>query len=218
MIFPSEGSGKFNPSTFVTGATYEVQGNTGGQVTPNHTSTTSASPYGTYQVPRCPQLSSPPVPHPPVPHARRKNISKTILLAKLAGRDPKKPCSSRTIRLSHTIITSIVVKLDHGMGECNVDTVAELVKAQVGFEVILLDCKLFPLIANNSTSGLDFWKSTRKIIATSRAAYDKLVGKSPAEEISTVDDDVEIVEPVAKRARISSDENAKNILDKLCNM
>ena len=66
-------------------------------------------------------------------------------LAKVAARDLNKPSSSRASCLSHTIITSIVVKLDYTMGECNVDTVAELVKAQVGFEVILLDCKLYPM-------------------------------------------------------------------------
>lgn len=163
-----------------------------------------ASPYGTYQMPRCPQPSNH-IPHPPAPHARRRTIQKTVLLVKVATRDVSKPSSSRASRLSHTIITSIVVKLHNGMGECNVETVAEMVKSQVGFDVILLDSKLYPLIANHSTSGLDYWKSTRKIIATSCAVYEKLVGKSPAEEIGTVDDEVTFVEPPAKKARVSPD-------------
>lgn len=217
VIFPSDGSGKFNPSAFISGATYEVQGNTGAQGH-NNTSSTSLSPYGVYQVPRCPQSSFPPMPHPPAPHAaRRRVVNKAILLAKLAARDPDKPCTSKSARFSYTVITSIVVKLDHVMGECNVDTVAELVRAQVGFEVILLDCKLYPLIAHDSTSGLDFWKSTRKIIATSRSTYEKLVGKSPRQEISTVDGDVEIIEPAAKKPRIA-DETVADILQKVCNV
>ena len=224
VIFPSEGSGKFNPSAFVTGATYEVQGithgsthGTQGSANPSSMfSSQAASPYGTYQVPRCPQPSCNPMPHPPAPHARRRIIQKTVLLAKVAARDANKPSSSRASRLSHTIITSIVVKLDHGMGECNVETVAEMVKAQVGFDVILLDCKLYPLIANDSTSGLDYWKSTRKVIATSRAVYEKLVGKSAVDEISTVDDEVAIIEPPAKKARVASDDvETTPILDKL---
>ena len=44
VIFPSDGSGKFNPSAFISGATYEVQGNTGAQGN-NHPPTTSLSPY-----------------------------------------------------------------------------------------------------------------------------------------------------------------------------
>lgn len=130
VIFPSDGSGKFNPSAFISGATYEVQGNTGAQGN-NHPPTTSLSPYaqvnnhptashspyGTYPVPRCPQSSFLPTPHPPATHAARKRVvSKAILLAKLAARDPDKPCTSKTGRFSYTVITSIVVKLDHVMG------------------------------------------------------------------------------------------------------
>lgn len=50
------------------------------------------------------------------------------------------------------------------------------------------------------------------------AAYEKLVGKSPVEEISTVNDDIEIFEPAAKKARVSWDYNVTNIFDKLCDM
>ena len=73
------------------------------------------------------------------------------------------------------MITSVIVKLDHTLGECNVETVADMVNNQVGFEVILLDSKLYPLIANDS-----------------RAVFEKIVGKSPVEAI---DEDVVIIEP-----------------------
>ena len=92
------------------------------------------------------------------------------------------------------------------MGECNAPTVTEKVKNQVGFEAILLDSKLYPLIANDSTSGLDYWKSSRKIIATSRTVYEKIVGKSPAEELSQVDEEVVIVKPLVKKVRIALDD------------
>ena len=92
------------------------------------------------------------------------------------------------------------------MGECNAPTVTEKVKNQVGFEAILLDSKLYPLIVNDSTSGLDYWKSSRKIIATSRTVYEKIVGKSPAEELSQVDEEVVIVKPLVKKVRIALDD------------
>ena len=73
------------------------------------------------------------------------------------------------------------------MNECNIATAVELVKHQVGFDVVLLDCKLFPLIENEAMSCPDFWKSTRKIIAASRSMYEKLVGVSAGEELSQMD-------------------------------
>ena len=69
-----------------------------------------------------------------------------MLLAKVSLRDTNRPSSSQAGRLSHTVITSLIVKL---MGECNVDSVAEMVKAQVGFDVVLLDSKPYPLHFRN---------------------------------------------------------------------
>jgi len=87
------------------------------------------------------------------------------------------------------------------MGECTVSKVAELVKRQVGFEVVLLDSKLFPVIDNESTSGPEFWRSTRKIIAVSRATYEKLTGMSAGNELIQIDEDVDI-EPPHKKAKL----------------
>ena len=47
--------------------------------------------------------------------------------------------------MNESLVTSIVVKHDHAMGECIVDTVAEWEETKVGFEVSLLHCKLYPL-------------------------------------------------------------------------
>ena len=91
--------------------------------------------------------------------------------------------------------------MDGSTGECNVSTVAESVKKQVGFEVVLLDSKLYPVTDNESTSGPEFWRSTRKRIAASRASYEKLVGMSVGDELSQLDDDVVITEPPSKRVK-----------------
>ena len=105
--------------------------------------------------------------------------------------------------------------LDHSMGECNVASVAEMVKREVGFSVILLDSKLYPLIDSEATSGLDYWKSTRKIIAAPRSIYERLVGKSPAEEISQLDEDVVVVDQPAKKIKLTRDGDETSILTRL---
>ena len=114
-------------------------------------------------------------------------IKKTILVANLAAHDMNKPTTSKSSRLVHTVVTSVIIGLDSSMNECNIATAVELVKRQVGFYVVLLDCKLFPLIESESTSFPDFWKSTCKIIAASRSTYEKLVGVSAGEELSQMD-------------------------------
>ena len=51
------------------------------------------------------------------------------------------------------------------MSECTVTVAVGKVQDQVGFEAVLLYSTLYPLVWNEVTSGLDFWKSTRKIVA-----------------------------------------------------
>ena len=65
------------------------------------------------------------------------------------------------------MVTNLIVSIDST--QCNVTAVADLVRKQVGFEVVLLDSKLFPIFENEASSSFDFWKSTRKIIAASKA-------------------------------------------------
>ena len=48
---------------------------------------------------------------------------------------------------------------------------------QLGFQVVLLDSKCFPLLGNEGTSG-DFWKGSRKILAASKSHHEKCTGQS----------------------------------------
>jgi hypothetical protein len=61
--------------------------------------------------------------------------------------------------------------------------VAGLVVQQLGFDVVLMDSKCYPLLDSEGTSGLGFWKSTRKILAVSRSLYEMLTGLSSNDEI-----------------------------------
>ena len=86
---------------------------------------------------------------------------------------------------------------------------------QVGFKVVLLDSKLFPLFENDSTTGVEFWRSTRKIIAVSRTSYEKLAGV-PGQEFSQVDDDIDIaITPCKKMKRCHSSDQFDSIIGKL---
>ena len=159
-------------------------------------------PFGSYPITRYAPPN--PIPHPPLnaPRFQRRIVKKTILIANLSARDPNKPASSKTNGLVHTVVTQVIVSLDSSVGECSVKAVAEMVKRQVGFHAILLDSKLYPLIDSEATSGADFWKSTRKIIAASRSMYEKLGGVSPSAELSQVEDDVVIVKPTCKKMKV----------------
>jgi len=84
-------------------------------------------------------------------------------------------------------------------------TAAKLVKHQVGFDVVLLDCRLFPLIECETTSNPDFWKSTHKIVVAPRSTYEKLVGVSVGEELSQVEDDDAVIEQPRKKRKTSED-------------
>jgi len=61
-----------------------------------------------------------------------------------------------------------------------------MVKEQLSFDVILLDSKCFPLLDNDNTKGIEFWKSTRKVLAANCLTYTKLTGRSSPQK-STVD-------------------------------
>lgn len=61
------------------------------------------------------------------------------------------------------------MSLDPSQGECCVSSVTEMVKKQVGFDVLLLDSKLHPVMDNESIMDTEF--SQCKIIAVSCTAY-----------------------------------------------
>ena len=70
----------------------------------------------------------------------------------LSFKDKDKPTSSKaSLKMDYSVVTQIVVSLVPS--QCNVQAVGDLVAQQVGFEVVLLDSKCFPLLANESTFG-----------------------------------------------------------------
>lgn len=223
VIFPNEGSGKFNPSFFSAGCTYEVEGNTKDTTNAPPIACPVRSPFGAYpKVTESLQLKhNSCVPHPP---PSRKSIKKTIPVINLSARDSNRPSSSKTNGLMYTVVTHVIVNLNSSAGECTVGTVAEKVKAQVGFDTILLDSKLYPVLENDATSGIEFWKSTRKIMAASRSLYERLGGApSNAELLSQVDDaEVVFLEPSNKKVKTSNslaDSTLNSVaIDKLTNI
>ena len=60
---------------------------------------------------------------------------------------------------------------------CKPSSVCQILSNTTGYEVILLDSKCYPLLDNEATSCMDFLRSTRKILATSKSQYEKLTGK-----------------------------------------
>ena len=222
VIFPSENSEKFN--AFFAGSTYEVQGASGNlpQVQVQGYPP-SPSPFGAYLAvqPYLPAASRPP-PSVPVQATKqiRQLIRKSIQVASFSPCDPDTPCTSRSSKMLHTVVTQVIVTLDTANHECNVCTVAEKMKKQLGFSVVLLDSKLFPLIDNESTTGAGFWKSTRKIIATSRSAYEKAGGVLPGSELCLEDDNVEPEPKRQKTAKPDSmqEEAAVGVMQRLDNI
>lgn len=113
----------------------------------------------------------------------------------------------------HNVITQIIISLDPSA--CNLTQAAQSVKMQVGFEVILLDSKLFPLLDNESTAGVEFWRSMRKIIAVSRTTYLLKLAGVPGQELSHVDTDEDIATTPCKKIKSSQSEKIDGIIEKL---
>ena len=130
------------------------------------------SPYGAYPYQFGTQPQPSPLPHPPnhPPRCKQRAMKKTILIANLSSCDSNRPSTSRVSRLVQTVVTKVIISLDSN--DCSVTRATECVRKQIGLDVVLLDSKLFPIMDNESTSGAEFWHSTRKIIAVSRASYE----------------------------------------------
>ena len=124
-----------------------------------------------------------------------------------------KPSSSKTNGLSYTIVTQVIVSINSS--ECNVTSVSDMVKTQLGLEVILLDSKLYPSFDNEATSGVEFWKSTRKIIAASRSLYEKLGGVMPGAELNQGEDNLVMTEPSSKKRKMEPEVQLEDIYKKL---
>ena len=87
------------------------------------------------------------------------------------------------------------------------------VKEQVGFEVVLLDSKCYPILSNEDTSIPDFWRSTRKIIAASQQAYEKLGGIPPEMDLCKQMEERDESELPKKRAWVKGKEKMDDRLD-----
>ena len=92
---------------------------------------------------------------------------------------------------------------------CSPRDVSALVLGQVGFEVVLLDSKCYPILHNDATTVFDYWKSTRKILAASKAAYEKLTGKAFSHTLDLVSQ-ADNVTPTSKRRH-----HSENLSDKI---
>ena len=90
------------------------------------------------------------------------------------------------MRIPSKVITQVVVSLK--VGHCSPSLVAELVRQQVGFEVVLLDSKCFPILESETIAATDFWKSNRKVLAASKSLYVKLTGSSAGPERPAVEE------------------------------
>ena len=105
-------------------------------------------------------MQGPPLKQPP-PSAYsskgRKATHKTISLVTLKSTKGK---------LTTQIVTEVIVclaDLDH----CSVPVVTQLVKEQVGYDIILLNNKLYPILEVPSTHGEFWWSTCRKILTVS---------------------------------------------------
>ena len=174
VLFPLE-SGKFKTSKIIPGATYEVHGNSVTASTSACTSTSSShslqpcvsSPFGSYTNPSF-QGDMPP-PHPP--RSKFNKIKKSILVVSLSKKGKEKKG-----KIEYTAVTQVVVSLS--LADCNVATVTDRVTQQVGFQAVVLDSKCYPLMSNEATTGVEFWKSTRKILAASKSVFRKLTDRN----------------------------------------
>ena len=177
-VFPNDTSGRFNRSLINPSAVYAVHGEEMGGSTPFTPSPAANSgaltPFGAYHGP----MSQLPPPRPQL-SLRRKSTTfrKTVAVVSLSYPSSNKASTSKaTFHLDYKIVTQVVVTLE--VGNCSPDIVADLIKQQVGFQVVLLDSKCFPILESDTTTGTDYWKSNRKILAASKSLYTRLTGSS----------------------------------------
>lgn len=192
VLFPHEQSGRFNRQQVDPTCSYEVNGDDlPVSITPSaHAS--PAQPFGGYtgpsHQPKTPSISrfttcsSNPV------AARKKTFRKTIVLVSLTCTSGDKPSSSKSPGIAYTVVTQIVVTLESQ--SCSPGIVADLVRQQVGYDVILLDSKCFPVLDTDTTCSSEYWKGTRKILAASKTLYAKLKGSSANPERAQVEIDL----------------------------
>ena len=185
VIFPMD-TGRFRTSQISEGMTYEVHGELVNRPQESTTSATSEpnTPFGSYTAPVLPRHSNSAKVPQQMYRATKKTFRKAVSLVSLTSTVPMRASTSKASRLEYTIVTQIYLCLT--AEQCNVTSVCDLVAEQVGFPVILLDSKCYPLSANAGTCGVDFWKTSRKILAASKSLYVQLSGSDdPAPDAET---------------------------------
>ena len=175
FVFPHGPSKRFNFQHLDSRSRYEVHGD---PIARN----TSASPFGSYT-----GVSMPQTPRPLFSAGKRKKSTfrKTIVLVSLTNAASDRPSSSKSSNITYNVVTQVVVRLE--TDNCSPLLVAQLVEQQVGYSVILLDNKCFPILDNDTTRTNEYWKSTRKILAASKVVYVNLKGSSADPEKAKFD-------------------------------
>ena len=122
----------------------------------------------------------------------------------LTAQDTSRASSNRvSANVDYNIVTNVPLLLEPS--QCNVKGVTQLVTNEVGFQVVLLDSKCYPILDGEASGKVAFWKITRKILAASKSLYEQLVGETAdlmkaardAESVKTTDlqdDDKEVQE------------------------
>ena len=162
-IFPHEKSGRFNRSQFDSRYVYEVHGDEVA-VPGTPTQPDVPKPFGAYTGPSHDgTLSSASLPSRAIVNTpfsatgqKRKTLCKTVALVSLSE-DCERPSSSRSSGVSYTIVTQVVATLE--CNECTSSIISDLVKQQVGYDVVLLDSKCYLILDDDTSQGVEFWKS-----------------------------------------------------------
>lgn len=202
-IFPGN-SGRFNQAQIDAVYSYEVHGDqssdASNMVMAAKDSTLVMAPFGSYSTPMI--------------------CGKSCIKADMTKYSPASCSSSSRVQKKAMVNkTFVLVTLsnDKASSKSNLSyspsIIAKSVSESVGFDVILLDCKCYPLLDNASTSSIEFWKSTRKILAASKNVFQKLSGTTAAnfkKKMMTACDDTsdEDIVRTAKRPRLDTSEKS----------
>ena len=179
-IFPGP-SGVFNPSQIEVGCTYQVLGDLSSS---DRMNVACPAAFGGYMASivsaRVSATRHISIPHSPTFAAAsdislppQKGCRKIIILVTVSPA----PSSSKASKLgiTYTIVTQTQVTVNSNT--CKPSVIAGMVSSTVGYDVILLDSKCYPLLDNTATTELDYWKLTRKILAAKKSSYADITGK-----------------------------------------
>ena len=178
-VFPNKVTGRFNHAQLRSGSTYEVHGEiiennslsapeppSNGASNPanKHSQTCFTSIASGYSFTQAPSTSKPL----PLSLKKKKVVRKTVSLVRL-----EKSSNGKVVQ--HTV-TDVIIKLS-SEDECSVPFVTERIKEEVGFDIVLINTKCSKILDNDATRGIDFWKSSRKVLAVSSERCEKMFGK-----------------------------------------